>query len=267
MRRGFWAPEGVQKTVLTSAMLVRFEALKDPLWNASFTLGAALDPAFEGGDRCCLRIGKCGYIGDKLVLCLSEIIFIKTTLSRDDPVHYQIARQVKEACLERGIPPRMLALDSTGEGGGLASILQREWSPEILLVEFGGRASTRPVSGTNLKRGDQEYLNRVTELWFQFRLLVQNGQIRGLDTETASEFCRRWWEMRGNYIMVEPKAKMKERTRKSPDLADAAVVLSELFRDRMNILRRSGISAPQDSRWRTFVQARQLDSEYAEAAG
>jgi len=267
MRRGFWPPEGIQKTVLSSAIIQKFEAAKDPIWNDSFTLGAALDPAFEGGDRCCLRIGKCGYIQSKLVLALSETIFIKTQVSPDDPIHYQIARQVKEECVARGIPPRMLALDSTGEGGGLASVIQREWSPEILLVEFGGRASSRPVSSTNPKRCDQEYLNRVTELWFQFRILVQNGQVRGLDVETASEFCRRWWEMRGPFIMVEPKAKMKERTRKSPDLADAAVVLSELFRDRMNILRHHAISFPADSRWRKFVLDRQLESDYAGSTG
>ena len=64
----------------------------------------------------------------------------------------------------------MFALDSTGEGGGLASIFQREWSPEILCVEFGGRPSKHPVSQTNPKRADQEYDRRVTELWFAFQI-------------------------------------------------------------------------------------------------
>ena len=46
----------------------------------------------------------------------------------------------------------------------------------------------------------EEYDRKVTQLWFFFRLLVLNEQIKGLDYETAAEFCRRWWEMRGAYV-------------------------------------------------------------------
>jgi hypothetical protein len=83
------------------------------------------------------------------------------------------------------------------------------------------------VSNTNPKRADEEYDRRVTELWFFFRLILLNEQIRGLDPESAMEFCRRWWTMRGNYISLETKAKMKDRTRHSPDLADADVVTAQ----------------------------------------
>ncbi len=79
----------------------------------------------------------------------------------------------------------------------------------------------------------------VTELWFGFRQPLQSHQVRGLDQETAIEFCQRRYEMRGNLRMVEPKTEMKKRTKRSPDLADAAVVLAELFRQR------GGLSAPQ----------------------
>src|SRR5438105_11132722 len=171
MRRGFWPPEGVSKTVLSSPMIDKFKARSKVTWVGGYTLGAGLDPAFEGGDRCILRIGKCGLADTKedrapnpfqsrleqtgsYVISLSEIIPIKLNAKDDDPIHYQIATQVKAACSERGIPPEMFALDSTGEGGGLASIIQREWNPSILCVEFGGRASSRPVSSTNPKRAD-----------------------------------------------------------------------------------------------------------------
>lgn len=280
MRRGFWPPEGVSKTVLSAPMIVKGKARDKATWVSGYTMGAGLDPAFEGGDRCILRIGKCGLADVKdgnepnpfqsrleqsgsYVISLSEIIPVKLNVKDVNPIHYQIAAQVKEACSSRGIAPDMFALDSTGEGGGLASIIQREWSPAILTVEFGGRASQRPVSSTNPKRSDLEYLNRVTELWFAFRLAVLSGQIRDLDDETASEFCRRHWEMRGSLITVETKAKMKERTRKSPDLADACAVLYELFRTRMPQL--SARSRPFESpaRWKDFVQKRNLVPQYA----
>ena len=80
------------------------------------------------------------------------------------------------------------------------SILQKEWSRDIMGVEFGGRPSKEAVSPTNSKRCDEEYDRKVTQLWFFFRLLVLNEQIKGLDYETAAEFCRRWWEMRGAYV-------------------------------------------------------------------
>ena len=245
-------------------MIVRGKAKEQAVFDIDNVQGASLDPAFEGGDRCVLRFGKCGNQNGKKVMQLGEKIFIKTHQSEDDPRHYQIVRTTKEECTKRGISPYMFALDSTGEGGGLASIFQREWSPQILCVEFGGRPSKHPVSATNPKRADQEYDRQVTELWFTFRLLVQNEQVKGLDDETAMEFCRRWYEMRGPYISIETKAKMKERTRMSPDLADNAVIMARLFRERAGLLlaKVSSEDSPYETPWAKFQKARAMESAY-----
>jgi hypothetical protein len=265
MRRGFWAPEGTQRTVLSMPMIVKARAREEASFDVGFTEGAALDPAFEGGDRCVLRFGKCGWSDGKKRLYLGEKVFIQTRVSPDDPIHYQIVRQVKEECIKRGVSPQFFALDSTGEGGGLASIFQREWSRDILCVEFGGRPSKRPLSQTNSKRADQEYDRRVTELWFGFRVLLQAEQIRGLDEETATEFCRRWYDMKGSYLALETKSKMKERTRKSPDLADAAVILTELFMQRDHLLpsKNDYPTAKNDSPWKRFLLQRSLQPDYS----
>src|SRR5215469_2590810 len=267
MRRGFWAPEGIQKTVLTMPMIIRGRAREKALFDQSYVLGAALDPSFNptgGGDRCPLRFGRCGLMDGLKTLEFTETLYVQTKSSTDDPVHYQIVRQVREACLQRGVLPYFFALDSTGEGGGLASIFQREWSREILCVEFGGRPSKTPISSTNPKRGDQEYLNAVTELWFSFRLLVQNGQVKGLDEETCTQFCRRWWSMKGLYIALETKAKMKERTRRSPDDADAAVCLARLFAARDRLLPQKPLpqEGEADTPWKRFLAKRNLVSAY-----
>lgn len=264
MRRGFWAPEGIQKTVLTMPMIVRGRAKEKAVWDVDYISLASLDPAFEGGDRCVLRFFKCGKENGKVVLELGEKIFIKTVQSPDDPLHFQIVRQTKQACEERGIPPYLFALDSTGEGGGLASIFQREWSREVLCVEFGGRPGKSPVSQTNPKREDQEYDRQVTALWFKFRLLVQNEQIRGLDDDTSHEFCRRWYEMKGSYISLETKAKMKERTRKSPDLADNAVIGARCAVERagLKLAKIEYEPAYADSTWKKFQRKRTLEPSY-----
>lgn len=267
MRRGFWAPEGVQKTVLSMPMIVKGRAQEEAVFDVEATACAGLDPAFEGGDRCVLRFAKCGEQDGRKTLSLGDIIFIKTKASADDPIHYQIVRQVREECVKRAVPANLFALDSTGEGGGLLAIFQREWSPEVLGVEFGGRPSKHPVSQTNTKRADQEYDRVVTELWFFFRLLVQNEQIKGLDQETATEFCRRWYDMKGPYISIETKALMKERTRKSPDLADNAVVIARLAHLRLGLRLEAVRFDPEyNSMWDRFQKARSLESFYEASA-
>jgi hypothetical protein len=265
MRRGFWAPEGLLKTVLSMPMIIRSEAFGSASFDQSSVAVAGLDPAFEGEDRCVLRFGRVGDVEGKKTLLLGETLFLRTKIATDDPIHYQIVRQAQAECERREVAPYYFALDSTGEGGGLASIFQQEWSREILCVEFGGQASKNPVSATNSKAANQEYDRAVTELWFFFRLLLLNGQIKGLDQQSATEFCRRWWSMRGSLIALETKAKMKDRTRRSPDLADAVVVTARCAAARCGLSPRS-VSHTQkttDSPWKRFLEKRKIAVEYA----
>jgi hypothetical protein len=264
MRRGFWAPEGITKTVLSMPMILRGNAFDDCSFDQEVTPVAGLDPAFEGDDRCVLRFGKCGKVSGKTTLRLERKVFIKVKIKPDDPTHYQIVRQVKEACKLEGVTPYYFGLDSTGEGGGLASIFHREWSREILCVEFGGRPSRNPVSNTNPKRADEEYDRRVTELWFFFRLILLNGQIRGLETDSAMEFCRRWWKMKGNFVSLETKEKMKDRTRRSPDIADADVVTAQVAAARCHLHPNETSSSDDrpDSPWKRFLKKRNVIPEY-----
>jgi hypothetical protein len=281
-RRGFWAPQGVTRTVLSTTMITKFKAREKAIWVSGFQMGAGLDPAFEGGDRCMLRFGKCGEFAGTapsfdepntfrglreqakgtVGIEIGEKVQIKVSATSDEPIHYQIVRQVKDECEKRGVGPEMFALDSTGEGGGLASIFQREWSPAITLVEFGGRASELPVSEHNKKPSSMEYLYMVTELWYGFRVLVQNGQIRGLDNDAAIEFCQRLYMMVGNLKKVETKTEMKKRTRKSPDDADAIVVLCELFRRKLHMSLGAAASPHSiDRSWEKFVKANDTSDE------
>lgn len=265
-RRGFWAPQGVAKTVLSMAMITKGHARDKAIWVGDYKIGAALDPSFEGRDRCVLRFYHCGEIdGGGTVMACKEMLIIKVAVSSEEPIHYQIARQVREECVSRGVAPDMFALDSTGEGGGLASIISREWGMGILLVEFGGRPSQDPVSENNPKRADLEYDRKITELCFRFRTLVLNGQVRELDLDTAGEFCQRKFGMKGNFMSVETKTDMKVRTRKSPDLMDDALIGAELFR-RRGLL---GASMPQaivqKKNWIEQINKHDVSSDYSVA--
>ena len=73
--------------------------------------------------------------------------------------------------------------------------------------------------------------------------------------------------MKGPYISLETKAKMKERTRLSPDLADSAVVLVKMFRerDRLAPSRSSYPTAHQETPWKKFQRKRALETVYDRA--
>jgi hypothetical protein len=281
-RVGFWCPEGITKTVLSETMIQKFRAMEKigagPIsWVNNFVQAAVLDPSFEGQDRKVLRFPKWGDVTDtqkpedwsplqgiksRKAIDLGEYMILKVDVTLPEPIHYQIVRRVKQACETRGIPPELFALDSTGEGGGLASIFAREWSPLIVQVEFGGRASERPVSEINPRTCREEYYNRVAELWFAVRTMMQNNQVYRLDKDTAVEFCKRLWEMRGNMIMVETKTVMKARVGKSPDLADSAAIACELFRQKED-LSISGIAPQADDAWEQFVKKNSLNDPQA----
>lgn len=263
-RIGFWAPDGLTKTVLTESLIIRSRAQEKAVWVGDYITGACLDPSFEGEDRCVLRFPRCGQIdGGMTVISWAEPpIIIKVDITSKDPVHYQILHRVREECISRHVPPDMFALDSTGEGGGLASIFMREWSPNILLVEFGGRPSTDPLSDSNPKRADLEYDRKITELCFRFQILVQNGQVRDLDVETAKEFCNRHWDLKGNLVAVETKEDMKKLTGRSCDLLDNAIIGAELFRKRGKLGRIGKSDTVRSTAWKDAARKYAIASTY-----
>lgn len=261
--RGFWCPEGVVRSVLTESLIQKSRAMEKAQWRGDYTEGAALDPAFEGGDRCILRKLRWGQAEAGLeTLELGEIFPVKIQVNSKEPVHYQIARQVREKCREWGVEVQNFALDSTGEGGGLASIIATEWAPGFVQVEFGGKASELPVSKINQKRCCDEYYNRVTELWHFVRTLVMNGQLRGLDSETAIEFCTRIFTVE-NKIRLESKIDLKKRMNgRSPDLSDCVAVGAELVRQRAGFgLQQTIINRSLEREWQKLVEEFQVDED------
>ena len=257
--RGFWAPDGMVKTVLSESLIDTHTPTKKLVFTANVEQVAALDPGF-GGDRCILRFAKVGTANDKMSILFGDIIHISPNAQLTEPVHYQIANRVKEECNARGIRPDRFALDSSGEGGGLADILTREWGV-VHRVEFGGSPSNLPVSDEDSRPCNEAYDRKVTELWFSMRKWVVEERVGGLDMETLQEFCARMFDDGKRKISVESKTVMKQRTGKSPDLADAAVVL-------LDLVRKTAVLEPRatkaDKLWEKMV--RDADSIYHENA-
>jgi len=237
MVRGLPPPDGVDDTVLSEATLSRFNVRSPVVWQGVTTSFAALDPGF-GGDPCILKLFRRGNdTNGKLRILLTSTIEIP--IAADDaanPAEYQIAKRAQEACATHQIAPDEFILDSTGIGRGTAAVLQREWSQSILVCNFAGAPTERPVSNEDTRPSSEAYDRLVTELWFSIREFVSADMLRGLDLDSCRELTQRRFELKGRRLSVEKKEDMKGRGVPSPNHADAIALAIEL-------LRRKGVNA------------------------
>lgn len=111
-------------------------------------------------------------------------------------------------------------IDTVGVGGGVYDRLSEQGFPVIPFV-----ASEAPSTPTNRKR----FVNRRSEMWWDFRKQFEAGMIDLPPTEEDSKLISQLSSMRYNIrsdgkIIVEGKDEMEERGLPSPDRADAAMM-------------------------------------------
>ena len=238
MVRGYWSPTGASDGIYSEADIIKFKADAPALWLKPPVKVAALDPAFtNGGDRSALYFGLYGENSNGIkVLCLDHVEFLNDDVTdTDTPRSFQIVHQFKEKCEAFGAIPENCCFDASGAGKPFGDIVSREFSPKVLRIDFGGRASDLPSSVADPTPGHERYANRVTEIWFGAKELMRTGQIKGVTTTLAKEMCARTYSTEKGAtarLRAEPKPDMKSRIGKSPDEADAALMLVELCRQR-----------------------------------
>jgi len=238
--------------IIPRDLAVQFGAQDEVVWGVkSRTKVYAIDASY-GGDRCPgghIEFGE--DINGKLVISCTRPTIIPIKLypsgvpeSERVLPEDQITLFVMQDCESKGIPARNVFYDSTGRGS-LGTSFARIWSNDVNPVEFGGVPSNRPVCDDmwimdektherRLKRADEHYFNKVTELCFSIRFVIEGRQMRNLPTEVLDELCLRiWWMRPGNKRQAEPKTGtpnqpgMKERIGFSPDLADWLAIAVE----------------------------------------
>jgi hypothetical protein len=222
---------------------------------------AGFDPAFtNGGDRSVLYVGAFG----RSSLDLPTVSFNKAYVIREDatkanePRNFQIARQVREICEKEGVRPEHLAVDATGAGDPFCDILSETWSSKVLRVKFGEKPTELPISVMSPVKANEKFANRVTELWYVGVEYLRGNQIRGITPELARELCaRKYSTLSGGRLVVEPKRDMKSRMGKSPDLADAALLLLDLCRQRLGAVAGGRRAGERGKDW--LKMARKLD--------
>lgn len=219
-------PKNAQaRRVLTRTLCDEHGVRAQPIWaDTQQTQLLGLDASYSavGGDRTALThlsFGR-GISGRDLAAMLAPPIIIPIKNPKRSPEE-QIAIAVREYAEKHNIPPEHVFFDSTGRGT-LMSAFARLWSPVVVPIEFGGKASERIVSNVINVPAFEHFSKRVSELWFTVRYLVEADQLCGLTEDVIEEGCMREWGMvAGNRVEVEPKDKTKKRMGRSPDLFDS----------------------------------------------
>lgn len=248
---GTWPMLGGDSTLLDDAILTRFHVQEKAAWTHGYTMSAALDPSFGGADKAVLQFLKRGEAEIERVkrwqIEFTEWLEVPIDTKLLDemgqpvPVHYQVVNFCKKECAKRGVTFTEFALDSSGEGGGLKAIFDREWGP-VIGIEFGGRPSDTIVDASLQKTARDAYDTRASEINFTLRRFALADGLRGMSAKAAAQCCARKTFYKGGKWCVEPKtgskgqtdasgraAKgFKQRLGYSPDHAEACAIGAQL---------------------------------------
>jgi len=197
-----------------------------------------LDPSFTHfGDKAVFVVGKVGKAYDPLAKTEQKVFERVATYVLDNDItdtsidkNEWVVALVKQKMQQHRIKPENLSMDSTGGGTAFSSLLRRDIGTGFLDVIFNESASDMKFSSSDKRTGKERFVNMMSEIWFVGKELIRSGQVRGLDPDTIIEMTSRTYEEKNAKVQVEPKAKMKSRTKKSPDRSDALFVCLHLAR-------------------------------------
>lgn len=230
--KGFPKAGDIRDRVMTPAIIETFGATKQVVWAGnSYEVVAGLDLGLKAdGDPCVAAFAKVGeeHEGDKVMACEPETIQLPHSMSDSTPYDQQVARKFVKECQERNC--HKVAADISGGGGLMTQAIAQQaisegYRLDIIPVDFGGTPSDELYEvGGDKKPARQLFDRKVTELWYSFRLAVQNRKVRGMNL--ASKYVKQLCERRviqdeQRRWKVEKKADMKKRTKRSPDDGDA----------------------------------------------
>jgi hypothetical protein len=238
------------RRVITRQMCAKFGAKDDAVWkDSNRTWIAFLDAAYRGvgGDRCVfgfLQFGEelpaendggamlvSSFLNQtpdnpskRTILQLVETMVIPIRDDSPDSAEDQIVNFVMGQCKGRGVEPRNFWFDS-GMRTSLVQAFSRLWSSNVESIDCGGKPTDDKVSSAIDVKACDYYSKKITQMWFNVRLVIESSQFRGMTEDVMLEGCAREWKMVGaNKIEVESKAEMKLKMGRSPDLFDALAI-------------------------------------------
>lgn len=237
--RGFPPPEGICKTVFSESAIAAQNGFGSFEFSGeAFEIIGGFDHARNGGDRPALRFAKLGVLASgKMGIEWMAPIVLSLNANSTVPIDFQLAEQVRLHCehfvykdIDYHCPFQNLAVDATGEGAGFADILQRTVSAKIARVMFSAAASDDAASLEDIRPACEVFENKRVEMFFRSRDLLNHGQLRGVDRETAVELCTLEFDDSSRRIKLQSKKDYRKKFRRSPDYADCAVLCCEMAR-------------------------------------
>lgn len=257
--------------VLTRQMCLKFHAMEQPVWRDSNIKRLAFMDAGYGGDRCVFGelnwgkpsesdFGEVAALGalasneapqpmNKQIIAIVDTLVVPVTSTADsDLPEDQIVRFVMETLSKRGIPLSDFVYEP-GMRTKLTTAFNRLAGGIGEPIDCMGKAMDRPIALGQDVLCVNYYFNLVSQLWYQVRMCVESGQLRGLGESAMMEFCQREWGYVGaNRIQVEPKDRMRLKSGRSPDESDAiAIGLEGAIRRGFNIVKSLHPTAPMKS--------------------
>lgn len=250
MVKGFYSPTGELDCIYSLPFIHTHAATLSPTnlgwWVSKPEDILSLDPAFTyGGDKAVATRGKVGMAQpphSKHPLLMVEVVqqyslaedVMNKTLDRNEQIVLQFAKIAKE----HKIPAKNIGIDATGGGAVFATLLAQnaDIGKGFLNVRFSESPTENRVSHLDNRTGKERYSNRVSELWYVGRELIQSGQFKiGNIPDMLKELCSRTYKNVAGKVKVESKDDMKSRIKRSPDFADSALILLDLARQRFGL--------------------------------
>lgn len=240
MCRGIFPPRGSEHAVVPNDLL---EAARGE-WEF---IGPAInlisvDTALQGGDSTEMTFARYGKASHAVINKERRLIWSKPryviqvdhqlTLEKGDSV--KVARNILKE-IPHGQDPIWIAIDGTGTGDGVASIL-RDTLGDILVIIYSNKATDEVVFFDDEKKACEAYTGVVPEMWWSFRKWVEHKLLligHACSDQLIKELRGRRGKQAGHKHKVESKDEYKKRNKnKSPDKADSCIQVVHLVRMR-----------------------------------
>jgi hypothetical protein len=164
-----------------------------------------------------------------------------------------MCEQIRAYVDKHGVPYRLVAYDSTAAGAPFGDALSIYLSRDIFPVNFGGRATDRRVSASIDQPSHERYANRCSEIWYSGVEFLRGRQLACIPRDVQAEMCSRsYFIASGGKIQVQPKKELKQKTGKSPDLADCLHIAIDLCRERLRFA--------SEERGKMFLPSKDMDA-------
>ena len=178
------------------------------LFDAQAASKKTINPDFLGRAPLVMGVDVARYGADRSVIIFRKGLLAEQPITVQDTDLTTLAEIVRRFYVQR--KPQAVFVDGTGVGGGVVDILNNSLGVPAFDINFGAKSSER------------QYYNKRTEMWCRMASWLRKGGIIPDDPMLVEELATPTFDVNEqNQKVLESKQKIRDRTGRSPDLADA----------------------------------------------